>query len=109
MLNLHLILEKNGIEKIMGVDYYTCANCERTFPDCSYYFTCANCEYSFCSDACGKKESMPEGIDDPDEDMTTCVLCRNESATDSQLLTALLEHYKISYDDAMKIYKNRAE
>jgi len=96
----------------MSIDYFSCSGCENTFPDCSYYFVCATCEHSFCSDKCGDKilieeEYFNEKEDRYIEEENSCKLCRKEEATDNQLLNCLLEHYGISYDDAMKIYKGQ--
>ena len=98
----------------MGVDWYSCSNCGQSFPDCGYYFTCSKCEHLFCSDKCGAKHLIEEGEPGYSEKdinwyghCTTCVLCRKESATDNQLLHALLEHFKITYEQAMEIYRKQ--
>lgn len=90
----------------MGVDFYTCSSCERTFPDCSYYFTCTGCEMNFCSDKCGGREETNEDDDLPRyERETSCVLCRKDEATDNQLLYFLLKKYNLTYDQIMEMYR----
>lgn len=102
----------------MGVDYYSCAVCDYNFPDCGEYYTCTHCEHMFCSKECAKLKHTYEGEEGYDEreannygsdSCTTCVLCRKETATDHQLLHALLEHFKISYDQAMEIYRKQED
>jgi len=94
----------------MGVDFYACANCGRTFPDCGYYFSCYTCNHHFCSNDCGGRE-VEQDPNDPDgtkgyEEITTCILCRKEDATDYQLLKFLLNHFKITREQAMELYRN---
>jgi|HubBroStandDraft_4_1064222.scaffolds.fasta_scaffold00029_31 hypothetical protein len=44
----------------MGVDWYPCNYCGRTFPDCGDYVLCSgndgNCGTEWCSDKCAEKE-----------------------------------------------------
>jgi hypothetical protein len=90
----------------MGIDYYTCQKCERNFPDCSYYFTCTGCEVMFCSDACGGRVVEEESEDGHDyNDITSCVMCRMETATSDDLLKFLLKHFNLTRDQAMEIYR----
>lgn len=92
----------------MGVDYYTCQNCQRNFPDCGYYFTCTGCENSFCSNKCGGKQVEEESADGLSyNDLTSCVLCREEVITDADLLAFILEHFKITHQQAMEMYRAR--
>ena len=90
----------------MGVDYYTCAACDETFADCSYYFTCSECETMFCSDKCGGKQIVKT---DPDgkryNDDTSCVMCRKEDAKPYKLLSFILAHFNMTYDQAMDLYR----
>lgn len=91
----------------MGVDFYTCANCGDTFPDCGYYFSCYTCSHHFCSNTCGGRK-VEERPDDPPnmEEITTCILCRKEDATDYQLLQFLLKHFNITRQQAMELYRH---
>jgi hypothetical protein len=36
----------------MGVDFYACANCETTFPDCGDYVSCEQCYRHYCCGEC---------------------------------------------------------
>jgi len=95
----------------MGVDYYTCQACSHNFPDCGHYFTCGTCENMFCDEECGKKEYVldEDGCEQENEwggELTSCILCREEVATDSDLLRVILGHFKIDREQAMEIYRN---
>jgi hypothetical protein len=91
----------------MGVDYYTCHNCERNFPDCMKFFTCTGCESHFCSDACGGKKVEEESEDGHSyNDLTSCFLCRKEIATEHDLLLFVLKHFNITREQAMELYRN---
>lgn len=93
----------------MGIDFYTCENCGRNFPDCTDYFGCFTCGARFCSSECGGSEIDDSEEDDNDEDnyekITTCVLCRKEEATDTQLLHFLLEHFNLTREQVMEMYR----
>lgn len=106
----------------MGVDFYTCANCDSTFPDCGEYFSCDTCGHYFCSDICGGKKYKNEnednenednededGDDDYEEEESTCILCRKESATDNQLLNFLLLKFSLTYEEALRQYQKHTE
>jgi hypothetical protein len=116
----------------MGVDYLKCDGCDSGYRDDSEYCCSCDCGNSFCGISCGKfenyfnpfllneKNGRRQEIDDSDpryddwengiygvdkEKPITCVLCRKEKANDWLLLEAILRHYKITREDAMKIYK----
>jgi len=94
----------------MGISFYTCANCQRNFPDCGDYFNCFTCGEHFCNTKCADMQ-VEENLEDPDgeedyEEITTCKMCRKESATDNQLLNFLLGHFKLTYEQAMELYRN---
>lgn len=86
----------------MGIDYYTCQSCNEAFPDCIEYFVCETCETMFCSGSCGGRKY-------DEEDNISCVLCRKEQATDSNLLHFLIRHYKLSYEQVFKMYQEEKE
>jgi hypothetical protein len=98
-------------EKIMGIDFYSCENCGHNFPDCGEYFSCSGCYAKFCSDECGGRQLHFSELDeDEDEesiedDHTTCVLCRKETAIDHELLAFVLKHFKMTYDEALELYR----
>lgn len=85
----------------MGVDFYTCDNCSRNYPDCSYTATWCSCGGHFCSPDCADRE----GANDED-DGGTCVLCRVEVIKAEDMLSFLLKHFKITYDEAKELYRN---
>lgn len=89
----------------MGVDFYTCATCEYNFPDCGPYFGCS-CGEHFCSAKCGGKQLEPPPDEDKDwEEITTCVLCRLESATDRDMVNFLLKKLGLRYEEALEMYR----
>lgn len=94
----------------MGIDYYVCDYCMSGFPDCSSKFrSCEMCGRSYCSDECALLKEIEadedfEAIIDYDEKYN-CRMCRREDANDSTLLHFLLKHFKLSYDDALNLWK----
>lgn len=84
----------------MGIDFYTCVICKSNFPDCGDYSECEECENMFCGRKCANLKPL-----ELNEDKYNCCICRKEEADDSILLYALLRHYNITRDDAMKIWK----
>lgn len=98
----------------MGVDYYTCDRCDHGFRDDSEYYRTCDCGYCFCSAECGKLQNIQEEYNEKtntyalDENTPiTCVFCRKEDSTTYDLFNALLKHYNISLDDAVKIWKDQ--
>jgi hypothetical protein len=100
----------------MGVDYYTCANCDFGYRDDSEYACFCECGNNYCRKDCGKLENYQdysEETDDNEENCRidkslpiTCVICRKEKSTDYAILEALLKHFKITRKQAEKIWKN---
>jgi DNA-directed RNA polymerase subunit RPC12/RpoP len=66
----------------MGVDWYPCANCGDTFPDCGHYWSCETCGHMICSRC--EKEIIKRDEETEDEDV--CPFCNDEIATDYELL-----------------------
>jgi hypothetical protein len=91
----------------MGVDYYTCANCARNFPDCGDYFDCITCENVFCSNKCGKKIVETDVEDGCYKEKISCLLCREEVISDNNLMQFLLNHCNLTYEQAVELYKNK--
>jgi hypothetical protein len=85
----------------MGVDFYACRVCGSTFPDCSDYCRWCDCGGRFCSSECAK---IIEDEDNPNS--MTCCLCRKEEATDNDLLVFLLDHFKLTREQVMELYRN---
>lgn len=91
----------------MGIVFYTCSNekCKRNFPDCIDFFSC-DCGFSFCSKECGEKQVS---YDEDDEEIKTCILCREEQIQDGTLLSFLISYYNITYEKAIELYKEHNE
>lgn len=96
----------------MGVSFYTCEECGHNFPDCGDYFRCYSCNSKFCSDECGGREvedEEQEETEDDWEEITTCIFCRMESATDTDLLNFLLKTYNLTRNQVFELYKKENE
>jgi hypothetical protein len=97
----------------MGVDFYACDICGEVFADCGDYVSC-ECGGRFCSNDCAH---MDYGLyDDDGEDIGdgpgTCVLCREEEATDIDLISFLLNRCKLTREEAVSLMyegKNNSE
>lgn len=99
----------------MGVDFYTCQNesCGYNFPDCGRYYTCSSCESMFCSDDCGGKEYLfdenGEHIETDWGSASTCILCRKESISSSDMIRFLLAKLSLTYDQAADMLRKEAK
>lgn len=91
----------------MSVDYYSCAICDHNFPDCGDYYYCDECGNHFCSRDCAKLELLDE--DDEGNETNNCCICRKEEANDYILLEALLTHYNLTREDALKIWQEEKD
>lgn len=98
----------------MSVDFFSCAICSKTFPDCGTYYRC-DCGEIFCSHGCAKTDYSQYDCDgniideenedwDEEEPGIRCICSKND-ANDQILSAALLKHFKINRDDAMKIWR----
>lgn len=79
----------------MGVDFYTCQNCEETFCDAGYYFSC-ECGYHYCSNECGGRQYAEDN-----EDESTCIRCRREYIDDGELVHFLLAKLGLTREQAV--------
>lgn len=115
----------------MGVDYYSCHNCEETFPDCGYYVTCQSCFTHWCSEECAAEEGYVEehcskhnifNRDDMEHfrenncehddcvecehyEPDSCKYCRNEDYEDNELLDKALELLNMTREDLIQKMK----
>lgn len=102
----------------MGVDYYECDSCTLGFRDDSDYCAYCQCGCKFCSVKCGNLDNYREEYEETEDNEfyqgdpidpnkpITCVICRKEKHTVYGLLQALLTHFNITEEDAIKIWKN---
>jgi hypothetical protein len=79
------------------------------------YFTCTGCDEHFCNSKCGGRQ-IEEDNDSENEDeegyheeLTSCILCRLESATPNDLLQFLLTHFNLTHEQAIKLYRENNE
>ena len=88
----------------MGVDWYTCNHCGDTFPDCGSYYTCDNCWTHWddlkCAEADGAQWNEEE------DTIVSCKFCRQEDATDSELVNYMLKHFKVTREEMVKEFYN---
>ncbi len=88
----------------MGVDFIPCAACGETFPDCGDFYPCEECGNCFCSRECAKMELIDE--DTEGNEISNCCICRKERGNDYVLLEALLRHFKLTREQALKIWQD---
>lgn len=99
----------------MSISYYTCAVCDYNFPDCADDIVWCDCGNHFCSDDCAKMIDVNAPDDDDEEyeedweENLQCCICRKEEANDGLLFEALLRHYNITREDALKIWQELPE
>lgn len=65
----------------MGVDYYPCDNCGKTFCDAGDYQAFEHCGHMLCR-PCANELGVIDDIDEPAD----CPFCAGDVATDSELL-----------------------
>ncbi len=94
----------------MGISFWICHNCNRTFPDCGEYTRCNTCELHWCSDECAEEEGYrwTEEEDEYGEAITSCDFCRNEAVEDFELFAYALERLGLSREALEEEYlKNK--
>ena len=95
----------------MGVDFYACRNCDETFPDCGEFYSCEQCGRYYCSTECADfspiEQMADEGDEDYDEDNVQCGICSKKTPDTGEMFCALLKHFKISREDAIKIWREQ--
>ena len=104
----------------MGVDYFECESCNLGFRDDSDYCIWCECGCGFCSIQCGRVqnclENYIEGEDDESQDRyrgdridldkpVTCIICRAEKYTTYTLFQALLDHFNLTKEQAIDIWR----
>lgn len=125
-LNVNYIwLESN----FMGVSYFTCDGCNIGYRDDSDFACYCDCGSNFCNKDCGKLDNYldPSSYQDLDEEdplyqdyidgdyhinkdkQITCVICRNESYTNSTLLDSLMKHFNITKEQVIDIWKGKVK
>jgi hypothetical protein len=108
------LLRKTLVGKNMGVDYYVCDTCGDAFPDCSSRACWCSCGMKFCRFECGeldysKYDENGEAIESTGYDESTCNICRHEDANDAILFLALLKHFNITREQALKIWQDQQD
>lgn len=95
----------------MGVDFFTCSRCNDTFPDCGPYKQCGYpCGRVWCSsgyDNCAELDGyIVAEKEDEDVENKSCSYCRNEKATDFNLLTYMLTLNNTTREEVEQDYLN---
>ena len=110
----------------MGVDFYACKACGRTFPDCGEYVTCSDddngCGARYCSAKCAQIQQPENEPDDVDWEAyeamseeeqktyrTTCVDCRGDLESDENLLNFALAELGVTFEDLTTRYRARTK
>lgn len=90
----------------MGVEFFPCDRCGESICDCGRYERCHyDCGRRWCSPECAALDGYRSGDsdeihDDPDG---SCNFCRGEDVTDDVLLAFLLEKFRLTHDQAVKM------
>jgi DNA-directed RNA polymerase subunit RPC12/RpoP len=88
----------------MGVDFYSCSNCEEVFSDMndeSIY--CEGCGYRWCSLDCAEYEGIQ--YNEEEDYYENCNYCRNEDFEDGILLSFACERLKVSRQELVNMYR----
>lgn len=102
----------------MGVDFYACANCEETFPDCGEYYSCEQCSRAYCSTDCAAFTPIVPFVSTEDEDAEDhyyeddekqCGVCAKTTVDYYLVYKSLLKHFKITKEEALQIWRNDKE
>lgn len=95
----------------LGVDYYSCKNCEETFPDCGHYGHCSKCETMFCGNCYDKFVKTYGEIDKSHAryswygvSLPECDHCNGKKVNDSDLLKFALGKLKVTKTALKKEY-----
>lgn len=90
----------------MGVDFYSCHHCEKTFADCGYYINCGNyCGRVWCSDECAEAEGVTTDEDTNEE--SPCSFCSKDNVEDYELLRFVLKKFKLTREKALKLWQEK--
>lgn len=89
----------------MGVDFYTCRNCDETFPDCGDFRSCEYCGRFYCSPECADLQYLTSEDADEENDNKNCVICRKEIPDVPSIYEALLKHFNITEEQAFNIWR----
>lgn len=98
----------------MGVDWYPCAICGETFPDCGHYGHCSECESKLCGRCLNEQVSK---YGNPEEgskkeswfgsySADKCDLCSGLIIYDKDILDYLLNINSLTKDEVIDIIKN---
>jgi hypothetical protein len=88
----------------MGVDFFPCDHCGESICDCGDYWCCEECGHRLCTD-CAKEHDVEGWDDEEDEAINNCPYCKNDMATDSDLLDFALYHLEVTREELMEKYR----
>lgn len=98
----------------MGVDWYPCAVCNETFPDCGPHGNCEICGSMFCRQCDPGRIHEEDYVDDDGNTdskaldqarLDACPLCSKQVVTDESLVSFLLDKLGWSRKKAEKEYR----
>lgn len=87
----------------MGIEFFPCAICGETFPDCGDYYSCDDCGNVFCSHECAKL------IFDEDDGYSRCCICLKSQVSDYVLLQYLLKINNLTREQAFEKWRQDPE
>jgi DNA excision repair protein ERCC-4 len=85
----------------MSVDFFPCDHCSQSICDCGDYVRCNDiCSRHWCDMKCAEADGLKRDEETCDRDDNTCKFCRNEDVEDGPLLEFLLDHFKMTLEEA---------
>ena len=99
----------------MGIDYYSCDECGKAFPDVCSYSSCEDCGSHLCG-SCGDQygvghslmsaESLEKVEEEFKEEYDLCPFCPDEIITTEKLLMFAIEKLGTTLKKLTKEYEN---
>lgn len=99
----------------MGIDYYSCDECGKAFPDVCGYAVCTDCgnhlcstcmdQYGVCGEMCSI-ESLEKVEEEFKEEYDLCPFCSDEIVTTEKLLDFAIEKLGTTLKKLTKEYEN---
>ena len=89
----------------MGVNFFPCDHCGQSICDCGPYVRCDDgCCRRWCDRTCAKADGFRRDDGGDDDCERSCNFCRGEDVEAKPLLECLLEHFKLSRQEAVRLY-----
>ncbi len=100
----------------MGVDYYSCGECGKGFPDVIEYSSCSDCSNLLC-DTCRDQRGVGRSLmsaeslekEEDQDEYDLCPFCSDEIVTTEKLLDFAIEKLRTTLETLTKRYKKAQE